>query len=279
MQQPQSLVQDRAAALARAFSRCLAVLLCGGALTAGAVAASIPAAACAAGAIAALGGAGVLIRRVRRALAGVRLTDVAVAPLCVTAVRMLFCGGAGAVFLFSAALLAAFPAAAAPNAYIRLLPAALLFASAVCTAADLLLRRIFSDSALLLNDGLDEQRRAGLAKAKRSAILVALALLLLTLAAALLVDRFAIRPRGEVFASAEAMAEFLDGAETGGYADSVVSVDEERLTVYLREENASVQARRRQSLEFFSIAALAETGFAAHRYHTRKRGLLSEAAP
>ena len=90
-------------------------------------------------------------------------------------------------------------------------------------------------------------------------------MLAVTLVLGVLVDRIVLRPQGEPFADAEAMQAFLADAEQEGYASSILSVDAERHTVYLREEMLSVRARRASSREFFAAAMLMEMAYAFWR--------------
>ena len=102
-------------------------------------------------------------------------------------------------------------------------------------------------------------------RAVRNTLLLTAAVLAVTLVLGVLVDRIVLRPQGEPFADAEAMQAFLADAEQEGYASSILSVDAERHTVYLREEMLSVRARRASSREFFAAAMLMEMAYAFWR--------------
>lgn len=202
---------------------------------------------------------------VRRMLAGWNLTDYQAAPVCRRALSLLAGTGVCTVLLLGAVLLTVLPAGRTVNGFFRLLSAALDLSVWAAAALDLLLRRIFSGSLLCLNDGRTDAARAKRRKTVRNTLLLTAAVLAVTLVLGVLVDRIVLRPQGEPFADAEAMQAFLADAEQEGYASSILSVDAERHTVYLREEMLSVRARRASSREFFAAAMLMEMAYAFWR--------------
>ena len=202
---------------------------------------------------------------VLKKLAGWNLTDYQAAPVCRSALSLLAGTGVCTVMLLGAVLLAVLPAGRTVNGFFRLLPAALDLSVWVAAALDLLLRRVFSGSLLCLNDGRTDAARARRRKTVRNTLLLTAAVLAVTLVLCVLVNRIVLRPKGELFADAEAMQAFLADAERQGYASSILSVDVDSHTVYLREEMLSVRARRASSREFFAAAMLMEMAYAFWR--------------
>ena len=125
------------------------------------------------------------------------------------------------------------------------------------------------DTVLILSHGRlvasDTPENLSRRLSARNTLLLTAAVLAVTLVLGVLVDRIVLRPQGEPFADAEAMQAFLADAEQEGYASSILSVDAERHTVYLREEMLSVRARRASSREFFAAAMLMEMAYAFWR--------------
>ncbi len=205
--------------------------------------------------------------QVRTRCKGYCLTDAACADLCRACVRGLTAAGCGLILLVCglAPLFWVGRSGQPLTEWLHQLPFALAIGGVLATLAVCMCQRVFAGSVLLLNDGLSAAQREAKAKANRFVLTVASVCVLVTALAGVLINRFAFRPKGEVFETREALFAYLAQLEQTGQDHAVQRIDPENLTLYLREEADSLAAGRQASAESVALLICTEELYALWR--------------